>query len=44
LSALGLDTSVAVALLVKTHREHAAVVRWWGGREVALCGHALAET
>jgi predicted nucleic acid-binding protein len=44
LSALGLDTSVAVALLVQTHREHAAVVRWWGGREVALCGHALAET
>jgi len=31
-------------LLVQTHREHAAVVQWWAGRDVALCGHALAET
>jgi len=44
LTALALDTSVAVPLLVQTHRAHAAVVRWWGGREVALSGHALAET
>jgi predicted nucleic acid-binding protein len=44
LTALGLDTSVAVPLLVGTHRAHAAVVRWWSGREVALSGHALAET
>ncbi len=44
MSVLGLDTSVAVALLVQTHRGHAAVVRWWEGRAVALCGHALAET
>ena len=29
---------------MQTHRAHPAVVRWWGGREVALCGHALAET
>jgi hypothetical protein len=29
---------------VKTHREHAAVVRWWDRREIALCGHAVAET
>jgi predicted nucleic acid-binding protein len=43
-SPLGLDTSVAVALLVNTHQDHAAVVRWWAGREVALSGHALAET
>jgi len=41
---LGLDTSVAVPLLVQTHRAHTAVVRWWDGREVALSGHALAET
>jgi toxin FitB len=41
---LALDTSVAIPLLVQTHREHTIVVRWWGGREVALCGHALAET
>jgi predicted nucleic acid-binding protein len=44
LTALGLDTSVAVPLLVRTHEAHAAVVRWWGGRDVALSGHALAET
>ncbi len=31
-------------LLIQTHSAHAAVVRWWGGREIALCGHALAET
>jgi predicted nucleic acid-binding protein len=44
LTALGLDTSVAVALLVQTHTAHDAVVRWWDGRDVALSGHALAET
>jgi predicted nucleic acid-binding protein len=44
LSALALDTSVAIPLLVATHREHAAVVRWCGGRDVALSGHAVAET
>ena len=31
-------------LLVKTHEAHAGVVRWWAAREVALSGHALAET
>ncbi|MGH2871742.1 MAG: type II toxin-antitoxin system VapC family toxin [Solirubrobacteraceae bacterium] len=41
---LGVDTSVAVPLLVRTHRAHAAVVRWWDGRAVSLSGHALAET
>jgi len=44
LTPLGLDTSVAVPLLVRTHRAHAAVVDWWDGRDVALSGHALAET
>jgi predicted nucleic acid-binding protein len=43
-SPIGVDTSVAVPLLVQTHRAHAAVVRWWDHREVALSGHALAET
>lgn len=38
------DTSVAVPLLVQTHRAHAAVVRWWDNRDIALSGHALAET
>lgn len=43
-SPLALDTSVAIPLVVATHRAHAAVVAWWDGREVALSGHALAET
>lgn len=41
---LALDTSVALPLLVQTHAAHGDVVRWWAGREVALSGHALAET
>lgn len=40
----GLDTSVAIPLLVQTHAAHERVTAWWGGRPVALCGHALAET
>ncbi|MHB1639605.1 MAG: PIN domain-containing protein [Candidatus Dormibacteria bacterium] len=43
-SPLAIDTSVAVPLLVRTHAAHLAVVRWWDRREVALAGHALAET
>ena len=39
-----MDTSVAVPLLVQTHSAHVAVVDWWAGRELALCGHALIET
>ncbi len=41
---IAVDTSVAVPLLVQTHRAHADVVHWWGGRTLALSGHALAET
>jgi predicted nucleic acid-binding protein len=44
LSALALDTSVAIPLLVATHREHEAVVSWCDGHDVALSGHAVAET
>ena len=44
MTALGVDTSVAVPLLVQTHTAHTAVVHWWDGREIALSGHALAET
>ena len=44
MTALALDMSVAIALLVATHRAHAAVSRWCNGREVALSGHAVAET
>jgi predicted nucleic acid-binding protein len=41
---VAVDTSVAIPLLVRSHHDHAAVVRWWGGQDVALTGHALAET
>lgn len=44
MTALALDTSVAIPLLVATHRAHAVVGRWWNGRQVALSGHAVAET
>ena len=44
LTALGLDTSAAIPLLVETHDEHEAVARWCNRREVILCGHAVAET
>ncbi len=43
-SVVGVDTSVAIPLLVQTHRAHSTVVDWWGGRSVALSGHALVET
>jgi toxin FitB len=41
---VAVDTSVAIPLLVRSHRDHAAVTRWWDGQQVALSGHALAET
>jgi predicted nucleic acid-binding protein len=41
---IAVDTSVAVPLLVRSHHDHAAVASWWNGQEVALSGHALAET
>jgi toxin FitB len=44
LTALAVDTSVAIPLLVATHTAHAAVSRWWDGRELSLSGHALPET
>jgi toxin FitB len=44
LSPVAVDTSVAVPLVVQTHAAHSVVVRWWNRREVALSGHALAET
>ena len=40
----GLDTSVAVPLLVMSHEEHLMVASWAHGRTVGLCGHALIET
>lgn len=44
MTTLAADTSVAVPLLVSTHAAHQAVTRWWDGRDIALSGHALAET
>jgi toxin FitB len=41
---VAVDTSVAVPLLVRSHNDHAAVVRWWSGQEITLSGHALVET
>jgi predicted nucleic acid-binding protein len=41
---IAVDTSVAVPLLVRSHHDHGSVVRWWNGQDVALSGHALAET
>jgi predicted nucleic acid-binding protein len=41
---IAVDTSVAIPLLVASHRSHSEVVEWWNGRDVALSGHALAET
>lgn len=42
--AVALDTSVALPLLLTSHQAHALVAEWWGGRELALSGHALVET
>jgi len=41
---VAVDTSVAIPLLVRSHQRHADVVRWWGGQELTLSGHALLET
>lgn len=44
MSALALDTSVSIPLLVRSHAAHRTVANWWAGREITLSGHALAET
>jgi toxin FitB len=41
---VAVDTSVAIPLLIRSHHHHASVARWWRGQELALSGHALAET
>lgn len=41
---VAVDTSVAVPLLVGSHAAHDSVRAWAAGRELALSGHALAET
>lgn len=40
----GVDTSVAVPLLLTNHRAHVSVEAWCDGQSIALAGHALAET
>jgi len=41
---VGVDTSVAVPLILRSHPDHATVIRWSFGREIAVSGHALVET
>jgi predicted nucleic acid-binding protein len=43
-AAIAVDTSVAVPLLVASHRQHLSVAQWAKGRELGISGHALAET
>ena len=44
MTSLALDTSAAVALLLRSHAAHAAVRRHASGRAAALTTHSLAET
>lgn len=44
MTSLALDTSAAIAYLVRSHVAHAAVEAHVAGREVVLTGHSLAET
>ncbi|WP_082169153.1 PIN domain-containing protein [Mycolicibacterium chlorophenolicum] len=43
-SVTAVDTSVAVPLVMASHRHHAIVAAWAESRTLGLCGHALAET
>lgn len=43
-SNVAVDTSVAVPLLVASHRRHARVFAWARDTTLSLSGHALAET
>jgi toxin FitB len=43
-SLVGVDTSVAVPLLVASHPDHPRVGAWARGRALGLSGHALVET
>ncbi len=44
MTSLALDTSAAVAFLLRAHTAHAAVRRHVSGRAAALTTHSLAET
>ncbi|PWJ26600.1 PIN domain-containing protein [Branchiibius hedensis] len=43
-TAVGIDTSVAVPLLISSHTAHRAVAGWAVGKTLVLSGHALPET
>ncbi|WP_137144127.1 PIN domain-containing protein [Mycolicibacterium sp. CR10] len=43
-SVTAVDTSVAVPLVMASHRHHAMVAAWAENRTLGLCGHALTET
>lgn len=40
----GIDTSVAIPLLISSHTAHQAVANWANGKTLVLSGHALPET
>ena len=33
---IAVDTSVAIPLVVRSHHDHVAVVRWWNEQEIAI--------
>lgn len=41
---VAVDTSIAVALLLRDHQAYSVVTSWCRGRRLALCGHAWIET
>ena len=41
---MAVDTSVAVPLLVASHKAHGEVSAWADGKRLSLSGHALIET
>lgn len=41
---VGIETSIAVRLLIQTHDRYEEVSAWARGPRLALCGHALVET
>lgn len=41
---LAVDTSLAVPLVLRTHRFHDQARRWRGGHALWVCGHAWIET
>ena len=43
-TALAVDTSLAIPLLLRSHPFHRAAVDWRGGRRLYLSGHAGIET